>query len=406
MTSPSTFRARPLEGIRVVEVGVWHAGPGATAILGDLGASVVKIESLDGDPERYGAGSAVLRSQDIDTDDWSLMYEWSNRNKRGIAADISTPAGKAVLDRIVGQADVFLSNLRPSSKRKLGIDYNTLAAANPRLVYVNVTGFGPAGPRADEGAFDTLGQALAGMFHVTGHDVPQPLPVAFLDQLTAQAAAQGAVTALLARELHGEGQEVHVSLYGSGALLLSAQLMGQTVLGTKPTVTYDRLQKSPLMAVYRCADDRWIVGTNPGRSKWVPFCDAVGAHELADSEWDVSDRESQKRLFARLDPLFMERSADEWLAELLGRGLMYAPVQDFEQVLTDPQALANGYVVPREHPRFGSVTLPGSPFVFGKQEASRWEPAPGLGEHTDQILAEAGYDAAAISELRREGVVR
>lgn len=405
-TSASGLSSRPLEGVTVIEVGVWHAGPGASAILGDLGADVIKIENISGDPERYEAGSLVLGSQSVDTEDWSLIFELSNRNKRGLAIDIASEEGRSVLERIISTADVFLTNLRPSSKEKLGIDYQALSAINPRLIHVNVTGFGPNGPLADRGAYDTLGQAMSGMFYVSGHSTPQPLPVVVLDQLTAQLAAQAATTALLARERQGGGgQDVHISLYGSGALWLSAQLIAQSVLKTAPNVTYDRMRKSPLMAVYECQDGRWIVGTNPGRSLWHAFCEETGALKLKDHEWDINDRASQEAMYAVLDPLLRTRPAAEWVEVLRARGLLFAPVQDFAQVLEDPQAAENGYIVEADHPRLGQVKLPGSPMSFGKQETSRWEPAPSLGEHTDKILQELGYDSDQISRLRDRNIV-
>jgi crotonobetainyl-CoA:carnitine CoA-transferase CaiB-like acyl-CoA transferase len=390
----------------VLEVGVWHAGPGAAAILGDLGADVIKIENIAGDPERGEGGSLVLKSQAIDTPDWNLMFELSNRNKRAIAVDLASEEGGIVLRRLVERADVFITNLRPGAKRKLGIDYESLAAVNPGLVHVNVTGFGPRGPLAEEGAFDTLGQALAGMFYVTGHDVPQPLPVVVVDQLTAQNAAQAAVTALLARERSGgEGQDVHVSLYGSGALLWSAQLLWEAALDTKPIVTYDRIQKAPLMSVYRCKDDRWIVGTNPGRTKWVAFTAAIGAPELGDTPWDVDDRAAQERLYATVDPLMLARTAHEWVEFLRSEGLLFAPVQDFAQVLADDQARQNGYIVEQDHPRLGSIPLPGSPFSFGKQLTSQWNAAPAHGEDTDEILGSLGYGDSDIAALRDKSIV-
>lgn len=398
--------ARPLEGITVIEVGVWHAGPGAAAILGDLGADVIKIENLSGDPERGEGGSLVLKSQEIDTPDWSLMFELSNRNKRGIAIDLGSEDGAAILRALVADADVFVTNLRAGAKRKLGIDYATLEQVNPGLVHVNVSGFGNEGPLADEGGFDTLGQALAGMFYVTGHDQPQPLPVVVVDQLTAQAAAQAAVTALLARERSGgEGQDVHVSLYGSGALLWSSQLIWQAALSKPPIVTYDRIEKAPLLSIFRCADDHWIVGTNPGRALWRTFAEAIGDASLADTAWDVTDRALQEELYARMDALMLARPASEWVTHLRAAGLLFAPVQDFQQVLDDEQARANGYIVERDHPRLGTIPLPGSPIAFGKQESSRWTPAPALGGDTDAILAELGYDSAGVADLRSRSVV-
>ncbi|MDR5699118.1 CaiB/BaiF CoA transferase family protein [Agromyces aerolatus] len=404
--APTGLPARPLAGITVVEVGVWHAGPGAGAILGDLGAEVIKVESLEGDPERGEGGTLTLKSQAIDTPGWSLMFELSNRNKRGIALDLTSDRGRQVLHRLVERADVFLTNLRPGAKRKLGIDYESLATVNPGLVHVNVSGFGSEGPLAQEGAFDTLGQALAGMFYVTGHEVPQPLPVVVVDQLTAQTAAQAAITALLARERSGgEGQDVHVSLYGSGALLWSAQLLWQAALDTTPIVTYDRIQKTPLLSVYRCKDDHWVVGTNPGRALWPTFAEAIGAPALGETPWDVDDRASQEALYAAIDPLMLERTAAEWVAYLRSKGLLFAPVQDFEQVLADEQARANGYVVEVDHPRLGTIPLPGSPFAFGKQLTSQWTPAPEHGGHTDEILRTLGYDGDDIAALREHRVV-
>lgn len=405
-TSPGRLGKRPLEGIRVIEVGVWHAGPGAAAILGDLGADVIKVENITGDPERGEGGSLVLKSQEIDTPDWNLMFELSNRNKRAIAVDLASDEGSEILRRLVADADVFITNLRPGAKRKLGIDYAALEPMNPSIVHVNVSGFGAEGPLAEEGGFDTLGQALAGMFYVTGHSEPQPLPVVVVDQLTAQNAAQAAITALLARERSGgEGQDVHVSLYGSGALLWSAQLMWQTALSNAPVVTYSRLSKPPLLSIYRCADDRWIVGTNPGRALWPAFAAAIGDAELAESAWDVTDSDLQEALYSRIDPLMRQLPAAEWVRLLRAAGLLFAPVQDFQQVLDDEQARVNGYVVEHEHPRLGKVVLPGSPIAFGKQASTRWEAAPALGADTNAILTGLGYTPEAVSVLRDRAVV-
>lgn len=395
--------ARPLEGIRVIDVGVWHAGPGAGAILGDLGADVIKIEAPGGDPERTHMGSAVLRTQDIDRgDDWNVLFDISNHSKRSLCLDIASDAGRDVLQRLVSGADVFLTNLRPPTKRKLGIDYETLASLNPDLVHVNVTGFGSRGARADDGAFDTLGQAGSGMMWAMAGGSPVPLPSMTVDHLAATMAANAAITALLGRERGHGGTDVHVSLYGAGAWLFHGWLAATSALGRLPDLRYDRKRKSPMLSIFECADGRWIVGTNPGTEPWANFCQALGRPDLVGDGLDLADLDALERTYDVLAPIFRTKTAAEWVDEVfVPRGLMFAPVQTWQDVLTDPQALANDYVVPIEHPELGEIAMPSFPVSFGKYDVKRrGNAAPELGAHTDEILCELGMSRAEIDALQ------
>jgi crotonobetainyl-CoA:carnitine CoA-transferase CaiB-like acyl-CoA transferase len=389
----------PLDGIRVVEVAVWHAGPGAGAILADLGAEVVKVESPEGDPERTALGSYVLRSAAIDGEGWSLMFDVSNRGKKSISLDLTSDLGGQALRRLVAGADVFLTNLRPSTKQSLMIDWPSLSKVNPRLVHVNVTGFGSLGERADHGAFDTLGQAASGMMWIMAGDSPVPLPAVTVDQMTASMAAHATTIALLARERQGIAQDVHVSLYGSALSAWHSWIAATSALGALPSLTYDRRRKPPLLSIYRCADDRWIVGTNPGMRQWAQFCALIGRADLTEPVPDLADDSALDVLYAELDPVLETRTAEEWTTSFVAHGLRFAPINTFEDVLKDPQALENGYLQDVDHAVLGRVRLPGFPILFGAQDAGFRGAAPRLGEHNDETLPALGFTDAEITRM-------
>jgi crotonobetainyl-CoA:carnitine CoA-transferase CaiB-like acyl-CoA transferase len=402
--------ARPLSGIRVVDVGVWHAGPGAAAILGDLGADVIRVEGIEGDPERYNGTLGPVTTDAVNTDDWTVLFDMSNRNKRAVAADLRSEEGKEIVRRLVADADVFITNMKRTTVSKLGIDYVSLSKVNERLVHINVTGFGSEGPLADAGAMDTLGQAMAGMMYLRDAENPSSIQALVLDQLTAIVASNAAVTGLLARELHGIGQDIHVSLFGSATWLMHANLLATSALGGDFKMRWDRRNNPATRTTFRCGDGGWIVGTNhPEQKYWPKFCAALGLEALTqDARFADPDarRSNRDELFDLLDARFAERTRAEWLAELREVGLLFAPIQSFFDVLTDEQARANGYIREFEHPRLGAVPLPGFPIRFGKQEAGIRSAAPGLGEHTDQVLRELGYDDDAIFALRERSVIR
>ncbi|HEY2403652.1 MAG TPA: CoA transferase [Steroidobacteraceae bacterium] len=403
-------RARPLEGIKIVEVGVWHAGPGASAILGDLGAEVIKIESLTGDPERlYGTfrGMPVIESG---IPDWTLLFEITNRNKKGICVDIATEQGQAILRALIQRADVFVTNLRQSTRPKLGIDYPSVSKVNTRIIYANVSAFGPKGPMSDTGGFDPLGQAISGMTFLAGREEPIVLQTIILDQLTAITASHAIVTALLVRERQGIAQEVEVSLYGTATWLLHANLVSTSLAKQNTRVAWDRSKNPPLRNTYKCRDGKWIMGADHKEHKyWHPFCQTIGREELAtDPRFATPELRNTNlpTLICLLDEIFVTRTQQDWLESLRGAGLLFVPIQELPDVLQHPQALINGYVVDYEHRALGKIRIPGYPVRFGANKAGTHGPAPGLGEHTHEVLAELGYVDRDIEQLKTAKVIR
>jgi crotonobetainyl-CoA:carnitine CoA-transferase CaiB-like acyl-CoA transferase len=398
----------PLQGVKVVEYGVFHAGPGGTAILGDLGAEVIKIEAPAGDPERYWTrvGSLDLTMPNGE----NAIFQYSNRNKRSIALDIMVPQGRAVLEKLVAGADVFLTNVRHSTKKKLGIDYETLRTINDRMVHANVSGYGPEGEMKDLGAFDPLGLARSGLMYATGDPAPKLMHIGILDQAAAIAASHAILTALYARERTGKGQEVHVSLYGVGQWLNGISILANSLLGVDPVVTENRLQHSPLRNLYRCKDGQWIICTHhPEEKYWVNFCEAIGRTQLLeDPRFAVFKTRLANRpaLIEIMDQVFAEKTADEWMEIFVKRGLMFCPVQRVGEIKEDPQALTNGYIVEHEDPRLGTIKIPGYPVHFSDQTAGTRSLGPDLGQHTREVLKELGYPDSEIDRLIQDGVAR
>ncbi len=399
---------RPLEGVFVLEYGVFHAGPGAGAILGDLGADVLKIEDMTGDPERYWTKLGFL---DIAMPDGeSAMFQFSNRNKRSICLDINPAKGRHVFEQLLESADVFLTNLRPSTKKKLGIDYEALRGLNPKMIHANVSGYGPEGPMADLGAFDPLGLARSGMMFVTGSEEPKLMHIGILDQATAIAASHAIMTALFVRERSGMGQEVHVSLYSVGQWLTAANLTMHSLLGVNPIIPANRSEHSPLRNRYRCKDGKWIICTHhPEEKYWPTFCAATEqTHLLSDPRFADAKGRSDNRaaLIEILDEMFAKKTSVEWMEVFVPRGLMFCPVQQVGEIKNDPQALVNGYMVDFQDPALGKLRIPGYPIHFSDNTAGTRSLAPSLGQHTMKVLQELGYSAQEIEDMKEDGVIR
>ncbi|NWG04436.1 MAG: CoA transferase [Syntrophaceae bacterium] len=399
----------PLDGIRIVEYGVFHAGPGGNAILGDLGAEIIKIETFAGDPERSwtrvaGADFSLKNREGI-------FFEASNRNKKSICLNIKQRKGREVFNRLIKDADVFLTNLRKSTKAKMRLDYAAISKLNPNIIYASVSAYGTEGPMSDLGAFDPLGQARSGMMYVAGKQEPQLLHLGILDQTTAITMSHAILTALFDRERRGIGQEVHLSLYSAGLWVQYFNILIAGFFSIDPCVLVgDATQHSPLRKQFRCKDGRWIIGTHhPEEKYWATFCKVTGQDALLqDSRYTTAagGPSNYIELNTIFDKVFASKSADEWMKILLPHGLMFSPIQRIVEIIKDPQALANDFFIPFEHPVQGKTLIPAYPIHFSACIAGIRSAAPKLGEHTDLVMHQIGYTDQEIQELKKEGVIK
>ena len=398
--------AGPLEGIRVVELGVWVAGPAAGGILADWGADVVKVEPIGGDPGRL---FQFILGGDMPT---NPVFDMDNRGKRSIALDLTTDDGRAVMEDLLARADVFVTNVRLGGLERLGLDHSSVTARHRRLVYASVTGYGMEGAEADRGAFDVAGfWARSGIAHLLtpeGGDPPFQRG-GMGDHSTALAAAAGVCAALVARQRTGEGQLVSTSLLRQGAYTISFDL--SITLGWGLTLQIGRRDNmgNPAMNNYTAGDGRrfWLVGLEPARH-WAPLARAVGRPEWIDDERFATPRARRHNaatLVVELDEIFATRSLDEWaLAFAAEPELFWAPVQSPDDLLADPQFLTAGGLVDVPDGA-GTSTMVATPVDFA---GTAWAPtgmAPRLGEHGAEILRSLGRSDGQIAALADAGVV-
>jgi crotonobetainyl-CoA:carnitine CoA-transferase CaiB-like acyl-CoA transferase len=389
----------PLDGIRVLEVGNYMAGPFCGMQLADLGADVVKIE----DPR----GGDLSRRLEPITDGESGNFVRLNRSKRSIALDLKTEAGKDVFRRLATRADVIVENLRPGTMRDLGLAPQDLLHANPRLVYAAVTGWGLDGPYADRPALDIVVQAMSGLMSVTGEEggAPAKVGVAISDLTAGLYATIGVMGALAVREREGRGQMVDVSMFESSVSLAVWEAGTYFTTGDVPRAagSAHRLV-GPYQAV-RAADGHFVLGaTTP--PNWTAFCRALGLERL-ERDPRFADASARRAHADQLIPLIEEltaaRPAAHWLALLRDAGVPCGEIQDYAAVFNDPHLLARDFFVDLAHPRLGTVRALGTPLRFGSSRARIERAGPLLGEHTREVLAEAGCDPDETQRLLSSG---
>jgi crotonobetainyl-CoA:carnitine CoA-transferase CaiB-like acyl-CoA transferase len=398
-----------LEGVRVVELGVWHAGPGGGAILGQLGAEVIKVESLVGDPERHNGPFGNMNAEVLNDGDWTLIFELSNHNKKSVQIDVSRPEGLRLIQALLREADVFLTNLRTETLERLGLDYKSVREVNDKIIYSGTTGFGPEGPMRNTGGFDTLGQAYSGMLYLLNPEEPTPLSTMVLDQLAAIVTGFAIMTALVHRERTGEGQDVYTSLLGTGIWSMYVNLFTTAALGTEVDTEWKRRRQGVLRSLYKCADGEWIACVhNPEEPYWAKFCAAIGRPDLAEDP-SLATRSLRiphlERVYDAIDAAMLERTSTEWLEIFGALDLFFTPVRRFRDVLVDPQVVANDYVETIDHPALGRVTIPSLPITFGRSKPVPHEGAPRLGADTAATLGPTGCDESTLEELRRSKII-
>jgi crotonobetainyl-CoA:carnitine CoA-transferase CaiB-like acyl-CoA transferase len=395
----------PLDGVRVVELGVWVAGPAAGGVLADWGADVVKIEPPSGDPAR---GFAKMIGGDMP---FNPPFEMDNRSKRSIVVDLGNDRGIDLAHELLAGADAFVTNIRLDALERLGLDPETVCARHPRVVYGVITGFGLEGDERNRAAYDIgafwARSGIAGLLTAPGGQPPFQRG-GMGDHGVGMALAAGISAALFARERTGEGQLVHTSLLRHGMYTISFDLNTALRFGVPLAVAKREAMTNPAINCYRDADGRWfwLIGLE-GERHWPDLCRAVDRPEWIDDErfaTAAARREHIGELIRLLDEVFATRTRDEWGVALDREDMWWAPVHTTDEVLADVQAWAGGGFV--EVPdAAGSVTMVNTPVDYrGTPSAPRALP-PELGQHTDEILAELGRDAAGISELRASGAV-
>jgi crotonobetainyl-CoA:carnitine CoA-transferase CaiB-like acyl-CoA transferase len=375
----------PLDGIRIADLTSYIAGSYAAMMLADLGARVVKVESLEGDPFRELPG----------------FFGW-NRGKRSIAVNLKIDEGRALVERLVARSDVLMENMRPGVADRLGIGEAALRAINPRLVYCSVTAFGSTGPYADRPGFDPLLQAMGGLMTLQGFGgPPQYIRLAPTDYYTAALAAQGVLAALFVRERTGVGQRVETSLL-EGVLALQSGIVVD--YPGKPVVA----RENPTYRLYQGSDGAWFFLACGNQTFWVKLTKALGLGHLEGdprfASW-LLRLEHSNELLPILEERFRSQPRAEWLALLAEHDIPAAPVQPLTEFMNDPAVVHHGMIQEYEHPDVGPLRLMGQPLRFAATPTRDPGPPPMLGEHTDEVLTELGYDERAIAELRARRVV-
>ena len=398
----------PLAGIRVLDVGSFIAAPAAGTILSDFGAEVIKVEVPgEGDPYRHVQRMSVMPQAE-------LNYAWlvDNRNKKGLCLDLKHPEGREILREMVRTADVFITNFPPAVRERLNLRWADLEDLNPRLIYASMTGYGEVGDECNKPGYDaTAWWARSGMMDlVRGAGSPPALSAAGMgDHPTATALYAGIMTALYRREKTGRGGMVHTSLMANGAWSNSCLLQAALVGGTFAPPIDRRTCSSPLINTYGCRDGRWFFLAMVQEDKdWPRFVAAIERPDLGQDPRFATraDRAANNvALIALLDAHFLTRDWADWRAGLDANGVTFGAIANVQDVPDDPQMAANGVSREMNDARLGRLRVVDSPVHLDGVDKVTPRRAPDLGEHTEEVLLAAGFDAARIAVWKQQGIV-
>jgi crotonobetainyl-CoA:carnitine CoA-transferase CaiB-like acyl-CoA transferase len=398
----------PLQGVKVVSCSTAQAGTVPYMLMADLGADVIKIETPKG-----GDGSRRMTVLD---GMGSTFFETNNRGVKSVTLNLKDPEGRAILHKLVAEADIFGQNFRPGAAEKNGFGWEELRKINPKLVYVSISGYGTKGPNGHLPGTDSMAQALGGIaeaYSMPGQKMRTGI-ASVADESTAMLAFGGALAALHHARTTGVGQKIELSLLGSLVRLLGWTFTTTMWRNKNPVTGQARVtgtaERAGISASFNDRDGKPLVFQLTGPEDWQDAMTALGFHDRIKAKGFehlgviIDNDAKREELLALLDELFATGTRADWVAKLRGADIVSAPINTMLEASNDPDVIANGHVTHVEHPRHGKLKVHGTPWRFSETPAKPGI-APELGEHNDAVLGALGYDAAAVADLKKRGVI-
>jgi crotonobetainyl-CoA:carnitine CoA-transferase CaiB-like acyl-CoA transferase len=403
-----------LEGVRVLDLSRVLAGPWASQMLADLGAEVVKVERPGAGDDTRGWGPPFARDPDGKETSEAAYFLSANRGKKSITLDISHPKGREIVQELAKRSDILIENYKVGGLKKYGLDYESVRAINPRLVYCSITGFGQTGPYRDRAGYDFMIQGLGGLMSITGEREgapgagPQKVGVAVADLFTGLYSSVAILGALRHRDLTGEGQHIDMALLDCEVAMLANVSMNYLTSGVAPVRQGNAHQNIVPYQVFRCRDGYLILAVG-NDEQFARFCGEAGIAETAkDARYATNQNRVRNRdvLVPILEQAFLKRDRDDWLAAFERLGIPAGPINNVQQVFDDPQVIARGLRLSLPHPLAGQVPSVANPIKYSATPIRPGAAPPVLGAHLEEILGGVlGMDAEAIGRLKAEKVI-
>ena len=388
-----------LEGFTCIDVSGHVAGPYASSLLGDLGCDVIKVE--------LPKGGDTHRGRNPKYEGYGPSFRALNRNKKSVTLDLRHKKGGEILRELLATADIFLENFRPPTRGKLGLDYDELAKFNPKLIHCSISGYGQSGPYRDKPGFDTIGQALSGMMSlVTDLDDPKVAGVSFVDHSAGIFASHGIMAALLARAKTGRGQFIDVSLLQVAVAFIESHVADY--LNGGEAVSRENFPKGRIYSLLDCDGKPFMVHLSAHNLAWEGLLRAGELDDLVGDPRFASNKHRSERhdeIVLLLRAQFRTKAREYWLARLDANQIPNAPINTIREVFDNPQVKHLGIPKQITHPKMGASWLVGSPINMSDTPPQFFLPAPMLGEHTDEVLSQLGYDSTEVKDLRASGVI-
>ena len=407
--------ALPLSGIKILDLTRVLAGPLSAQMLGDLGAEVIKIERPGTGDDARAFGPPYLADPEGKANNNNSFYLCANRNKKSVTVNIAKPEGQAIIRELAKDVDVFMENYKVGDLTRYGLDYETIKAINPGIIYCSVTGFGQTGPYAPRAGYDAILQAMGGLMSVTGHmdgepgEGPMKVGPSIVDYMTGMNTSIGILSALYHRDVnHGQGQHIDVCLFDTVIASLSHWLQIYLVNGKTPPRRGTWGNGGMPAGVFRCTDgELMLVVGNDGQFRKT--CAVLGEPELANDPRFLKNNDRVvhgKEIMAIFAGLFLKQKVSYWLEKLEEAGVPSGPINNFEQVFSDPHVQSRGMRVKTQHKFEPELSLIRNALTLSGTPITEYRAPPLLGEHTTEVLGgKLGYDAAKIDELKQQGII-